>query len=240
MKNSILHNIIKSKKDGKKLLAVLLDPDKIELSKLKEKLVKINQSKVNYIFIGGSTVAKGLTEKCVVYIKQHTKIPVILFPGDYNQLTPKMDAVLFLTLISGRNPEYLIEQQIQSIPFLERNKIECISTGYILINGGTKTATQTVSNTNPISQKNIQLIEHTALAGQYLGNQLIYLEAGSGAKQAVSEEIIKIVSKKCTIPIIVGGGLRSITMVNKAFDCGADLVVIGTAFEKDNNLFDKK
>lgn len=236
MQNSILQEIIEAKKHGKKLLAVLLDPDKIQLSEIKETIFKINTSNADYIFIGGSTVEKGLTEKCVLEIKKLTETPVILFPGDYSQLTNKLDAVLFLALISGRNPEYLIEQQIQSVPFLEKNNVECISTGYILVDGGTKTATQIVSNTNPISQENIQLIEHTALAGQYLGKQLIYLEAGSGAKKPVSETIIKQVSQKCSIPIIVGGGIRSKTAIQNAYDHGADIVVVGTAFEENENI----
>jgi putative glycerol-1-phosphate prenyltransferase len=236
MQNSILQDILEAKKQGKKSLAILLDPDKVEFSEIKETIIKINQSKADYIFIGGSTVEKGLTEKCVLEIKRLSEIPVILFPGDYSQLTPQLDAVLFLALISGRNPEYLIEQQIQSVPFLEKNKVECISTGYILIDGGTKTATQIVSNTTPISQKDIQLIEHTALAGQYLGNQLIYLEAGSGAKKPVSETIIKNISQKCSIPIIVGGGIRSRKAIQSAYDHGADIVVIGTAFEENENF----
>tara|TARA_B100000809_G_scaffold32497_2_gene28412 strand:+ start:30584 stop:31306 length:723 start_codon:yes stop_codon:yes gene_type:complete len=236
MRNSILQDILKAKKQGKKLLAVLLDPDKLRLSKVEKIIFKINNSSIDYIFIGGSNVAKGLTEKCVLKIKQHTEIPVILFPGDYSQLTPQVDAILFLALISGRNPEYLIEQQIKSIPFLEKNKVECIPTGYILIDGGTTTATQKVSNTNPILQEEVQLIEHTALAGQYLGKQLIYLEAGSGAKKPISDAIIKKVSQTCTIPIIVGGGLRSKEMIEKAFDHGADLVVIGTILEEDKNF----
>jgi putative glycerol-1-phosphate prenyltransferase len=236
MQNSILQEIIAAKKQDKKLLAILIDPDKIEISEIKETVFKINQSNADYIFIGGSTVEKGCTEKCVLKIKEFTKLPIVLFPGDYSQLTPQLDAVLFLALISGRNPEYLIEQQIQSVPFLEKNKVECISTGYILIDGCTKTATQIVSNTLPISQKDIQLIVHTALAGQYLGKQLIYLEAGSGAKKPVSETIIKNTSQKCSIPIIVGGGIRSKTAIQRAYNSGADIVVIGTAFEENENF----
>jgi len=238
MQNSILQEIIRAKKNGQKLLAVLLDPDKINLTAIKETIVKINKSKADYIFIGGSTVAKGLTGKCVLKIKQYTKTPIILFPGDYSQLTADIDAVLFLSLISSRNPEYLIEQQIKSVPFLEKHQVECIPTGYILIDGGTTTATQKVSNTSPISQKDIQQIEHTALAGQYLGQQLIYLEAGSGATIPVSEIIIKKTAQICSIPIIVGGGLRSKDTIEKAFASGADLIVIGTAFEENDFFLD--
>lgn len=236
MQSSIITDILNAKQNNKKLLTVLLDPDKLDFKTLETTIQKIENTKVDYIFVGGSVVAKHLTDRCVVKIKKHTKIPVVLFPGDYNQLTNKADAVLFLSLLSGRNPEYLIEQQIKSVPFFKENTIESIPTGYILIDGDTQTSTQKVSNTNPICQSEIQLITDTTLAAEYLGKQLIYLEAGSGANTPVNEEIIQSVSENCKLPIIVGGGLRTKESVQKAFQNGADMVVIGTAFEENQDI----
>lgn len=240
MSNSILQDIIVAKQQGEKLLAILLDPDKLKLKTIEKIISKINNAKANYIFVGGSMVAPDLTDLFVSKIKELSQLPVVLFPGDYTQLTQKADAVLFLSLLSGRNPEYLIEQQIQAVPFLRQSLLECIATGYILIDGGTFTSTQKVSNTLPISQKEVEHITHTALAGEYQGKKLIYLEAGSGAKNPVSEEIIQEVSNSCSIPIIVGGGIRSRNSIQNAYDNGADLVVIGTAFEEDYNMFENE
>ena len=236
MKSSILQDIICAKQNKKKLLAVLLDPDKLDFLEIQNTVEKINNSHADYIFIGGSTVAAGLTEECVLQIKMHTKIPIVIFPGDHSQITKKADALLFLSLVSGRNPEYLIEQQIKSVPYLIKNPMEIIPTGYLLIDGGTHTSTQKVSNTEPIAQTEIELIADTSLAAEYQGKQLIYLEAGSGAKTPVKKEIIQSVSKNCNIPIIVGGGLRDKKSIATAFESGADLVVIGTAFEKNSNI----
>ncbi len=233
---SILNEILTRKKNGLKSLAVLLDPDKLQLDTIANSIQKINDSPANLIFIGGSTVAPGVTDICVKEIKKHTQLPLILFPGDYTQLTPNIDAVLFISLLSGRNPEYLIDQHIKSVPFLQKHKTECIPTGYILIDGGTTTATQKVSNTLPIPQQDVEFIKNTALAGEYKGKQLIYLEAGSGAKTAVSPQIIRAVSKNCNTPIIVGGGLRSKEAIQTAFDNGADIAVIGTIFEEDTSF----
>ncbi len=235
MKNNILLHIKKSKLKGEKLLAVLLDPDKLNLDEISSVIGKINIQKVDFIFVGGSTVAIGITETCVQTIKKNTTIPVILFPGDFTQLTGNADAVLFLSLLSGRNPEYLIGQQLKSVGFLKKATLEIIPTAYILIDGGIVTAVQKVSNTNPIPQNNIDEIVNTAIVSEYLGKQLIYLEAGSGATKAVDPKIIKRVSKNIHTPIIVGGGIRTKEQLVNAYENGADLVVIGTAFEENND-----
>ncbi len=234
---SIYQYILQSISKREKLLAILLDPDKINLDEVSQFTQKIN-NKAHFIFVGGSTVSNGDTENLVQKLKESTKLPIILFPGDYTQLTHKADALLFLSLISGENPEYLIKQQLKSVPFLEKSSLEIISTGYILINGGVETSVQKVSNTRPIDQLNIELISRTAIAGMYMGKQLIYLEAGSGATEAVNQTIIKEVSKNISIPLIVGGGIRTKEQLNDAFNAGADLVVIGTAFEEDHLFFD--
>ncbi|MDY7394789.1 geranylgeranylglyceryl/heptaprenylglyceryl phosphate synthase [Aureibaculum sp. 2210JD6-5] len=221
---------------GKKLLAILLDPDKVQLQNISTLSKKFNK-RADLIFVGGSTVQNGLTEKLVEALKKETQLPIILFPGDYTQITYKADALLFLSLLSGDNPEYLIHQQVKSIPKLKNSSLEIIPTGYILIDGGVETSVQKVSNTKPISQKNVELVVNTALAGQYAGKKLIYLEAGSGAKESVSEEIIKSVKTALNIPLIVGGGIRTKLQLNNAYNAGADLVVVGNAFEEDNLWF---
>ena len=236
MKNNILQHINNAKSIGQKLLAILLDPDKLSVDAIPNTIKKINQQNVDFIFVGGSTVGIGITELCVITIKKHTEIPVILFPGDYIQLTNSADAVLFLSLVSGRNPEYLIEQQVKSVDFLSKSNLEIIPTGYILIDGGVETAVQRVSKTKPIRQNDLKTITNTAIASQYLGKKIIYLEAGSGAAKVAEPKIIKLVSNAINIPIIVGGGIRTKKQLNDAYNSGADLVVIGTAFEEDNNI----
>lgn len=231
MTKSILENIKKASEKGEKLLAILLDPDKTTVEKIPAISKRIELLNANYIFVGGSFVENGVTAIFVKTLKEYTKIPIVLFPGDYSQITNNADALLFLSLLSGRNPEYLIEQQIKSVPFLKNSTLEIIPTGYILIDGGTNSSVLKISKTTPIAQDNIDLVVNTAIAGMYKGKQLIYLEAGSGAKAVVSSKIISEVKKNITIPLIVGGGIRSQEQLINAYLNGADLVVIGTAFE---------
>jgi putative glycerol-1-phosphate prenyltransferase len=236
MTKSVLGHIKKASKKGVKLLAILLDPDKTTIEEIPAISKRIEKLKANFIFVGGSSIENGITDIFVKSLKQHTKIPVVLFPGDYTQVTNNADALLFLSLLSGRNPEYLIEQQIKSVPFLKNSTLEIIPTGYILIDGGTNSSVLKVSKTTAISQNNIQLAVDTAVAGMYKGKQLIYLEAGSGAKKVVHEKLISEVRKNISIPLIVGGGIKTQEQINTAFNYGADLVVIGTAFENNINL----
>ncbi len=235
----IYKDILAAKQNGKKLLAILLDPDKLEVAQIENLTKKIHASPATHVFVGGSTVEKGQTKKIVIELKKHTKLPIILFPGDKSQITNTADGILFLSLLSGRNPKFLIEQQIQSVSILKNTNLEIIPTGYILIDGSVETAVQRVSKTSPIPQNNPQLITDTALAGEYMGKQLIYLEAGSGATESVEIKNIQAVANAISVPLIVGGGLRSLSAIEKAYEAGADLVVIGTAFEKDDSFFDK-
>ncbi|MDH3323848.1 MAG: geranylgeranylglyceryl/heptaprenylglyceryl phosphate synthase [Flavobacteriaceae bacterium] len=237
--NSIYNQILLAKKNGEKLLAILLDPDKLKLFQVGEIVDKIHKNKVDFIFVGGSTVKNGATEKFVKEVKRFTIIPVVLFPGDYSQITDEADAVLFLSLLSGRNPEYLIEQQVKSVPLLQKTHLEIISTAYILIDGGVTTAVQKVSNTKPIPPQNIEIIKNTACAGMYMGNQLIYLEAGSGAKYSIDEKIITEVKNNIALPLIVGGGIKTKNQLDKAYKSGADLVVIGNGFEENNTILNE-
>jgi len=236
---NIYQDILHAKANNKKLLAILLDPDKLDIENIEQLCSKINSSPATHIFVGGSIVANGATEQLVVELKKHTSISIILFPGNTNQVTNKADGILFLSLLSGRNPEYLIEQHVKAAPLLQKSDLEIIPTGYILIEGGVETAVQKVSNTLPILQNNIDLIVHTALAGQYTGKQLIYLEAGSGATVPVDTKIIFTVASSISIPLIVGGGIRSKSKIEAAHQAGANLVVIGTAFEQDDTFFER-
>ncbi|MBZ9631072.1 geranylgeranylglyceryl/heptaprenylglyceryl phosphate synthase [Salegentibacter sp. LM13S] len=216
--------------EGKRLLAILIDPDKFIEAEAELYLEKL-PIETTHILVGGSTVEKMKTEKTVKAIKAETDLPVILFPGDYSQITETADALLFLSLISGRNPEYLIEQQVKSVEKLKNSKLEIIPTAYILIDGGKECAVQRVSGTKPIPQSQVDTIVNTALAGEFSGKKLIYLEAGSGADFPVSEEIIAEVKKAVSIPLIVGGGIRSLEQQKKAYKAGADMIVMGTQFE---------
>ena len=236
---SIYQNILSAKKDGKKLLAVLIDPEKITTKKIPAFFKKVHQSIATHIFVGGSTDEKNQTETIVSAIKKATHLPVLLFPGGANQITNKADGILFLSLLSGRNPEFLIEQQIKAAPILQKTDLEILPTGYILIDGGKETAVQKVSNTKPIPQDNLDLILNTALAGEFSGKKIIYLEAGSGATVPVDANIIKKCQAQLNIPLIVGGGIRTKEQLELAFNSGADLVVIGTAFEKDESFFNQ-
>ncbi|MCG2429682.1 geranylgeranylglyceryl/heptaprenylglyceryl phosphate synthase [Aequorivita xiaoshiensis] len=216
---------------GKKQLAILIDPDKFDISETESFLHKIPND-TTHLFVGGSTVENGQTEITVKAIKAKTKLPIFLFPGDFSQITNEADALLFLSLLSGRNAEYLIGQQVKSISKLKSSNLEIIPTGYILIDGGNNSAVSRVTNTQPLYQENIEMIVDTALAGQYMGAKFIYLEAGSGAKNVVNSKIISEVRKNIGIPLIVGGGIRSETQKQDAYNAGADLVVMGTAFEE--------
>lgn len=235
----IYKNIQASILKSKKLLAILIDPDKFPLENTASFIKKVNASIATHIFVGGSMVNENETDALVKEIKKHTTIPVVLFPGDVTQITNKADAILFLSLISGTNPEYLIGKHIEAVSKLKNTKLEVISTGYILIESGKKTAVERVTNTKPLLRNDVQKIVDTAKAGQLLGMKLIYLEAGSGANVPLSKEIILAVKEELIIPLIVGGGIRTKEQLKIAYNSGADLVVIGTAFEEDETFFNE-
>ncbi|MEW4923294.1 geranylgeranylglyceryl/heptaprenylglyceryl phosphate synthase [Algibacter sp. 2305UL17-15] len=237
--NSIYQSILNSISNDEKLLAVLIDPDKFSIENTTSFIEKVNASVATHIFVGGSSVAEKATEILVAEIKMHTNLPVVLFPGDVTQITNKADALLFLSLISGRNPEYLIGKHVEAVSKLRHSKLEVISTGYILIESGQEAAVEKVTDTKPMPRENIQNIIDTAKAGEFLGMKLMYLEAGSGAKRPLNDEIITAVKSELKIPLIVGGGIRSKNEMKNAYTYGADMVVIGTAFEEDESFFDK-
>ena len=236
---NIYNHILQAKYDGNKLLAVLIDPDKFQLKNALQFIDKVNESVITHIFVGGSEVGQNVTQQLVEVIKMLTDLPIVLFPGDVTQISKDADAILFLSLLSGRNPDYLIDKQVQAVTLLEKTQLEVISTGYILIESGKTTAVQRVTNTLPLNRTDVDAITNTAKAGELLGKKLIYLEAGSGATYEVPAEVISSVKNKIDIPLIVGGGIRTKTQIENAFIAGADMVVIGTAFEEDQQFFEQ-
>lgn len=236
----VYENILKSIEKEEKLLSVLIDPDKVAIQDVELMSARINASDASHIFVGGSTVAPFKTEIVVEKIKEFTTLPVVIFPGDVDQISDKADALLFLNLISGRNPDYLIEKQIQAASRLRKIRLEVIPTSYILTGEINDSAVHRVTKTFPISVDNLDLIVDTAFAGQLLGHKLVYLEAGSGASQHIHFNLITEVKKAISIPLIVGGGIKTKSTIKEMFSAGADMVVIGTAFENDFEFFNKQ
>ncbi len=234
----IYQDILASASNKEKLLAVLIDPDKMAIEMASKIIKSVNASLATHIFVGGSIVEDNKTEKLVSEIKKLTKLPVIVFPGDVSQIAEQADAILFLSLISGRQSEYLIGKHVKAVSKLKKIDLEVIPTGYILIENGKETSVQKVTQTLPMSRNDIQLVVDTALAGELLGMKLIYLEAGSGATHPIDTKMISEVKNAIQIPLIVGGGIRTKKQLNNAYVSGADLVVIGTAFEEDETFFD--
>lgn len=235
---NIYNEILLAKTESKKLLAILLDPDKLSVENLSNLIQKINQSPATHIFVGGSSFNGTHLDELIIELKSKINLPILLFPGNPSQISDKADGILFLTLLSGRNSDYLIEHQVNAVPILKKTNLEIISTGYILIESGNETAVERVSQTKPLDRNNPEYVLQTAQAGEFIGTKLIYLEAGSGAKLSVPTEMITLVSQNIKVPLIVGGGIRSKQEIENAFSSGADLVVIGTAFENDSNFFD--
>lgn len=236
MKQETYDKIVKSKAQSNKAFAVLIDPDKIDDTLLLKTIEIALEAKVDFFFVGGSLVVTNTLDHIVSVIKKHCTIPVILFPGAPDQITPKADALLYLSLISGRNPELLIGQHVISAPFVKQSGLEIIPVGYMLINGGTPTTVSYISNTNPIPANKNDIATCTAMAGEMLGLKLIYMDAGSGAQHAIPAQMIQQVAKNIQIPLVVGGG---ITTPEKALEncvAGADIIVVGNAIEKDPAL----
>ena len=233
----ILDQLKASSRQGKKSIAILIDPDKVEdPSHLKQILRLASENCVDYILVGGSLITTSNLSAVIQEIKSTVSIPVVLFPGSSLQVDPAADAILFLSLISGRNPDLLIGQHVIAAPILKNNKIEVMPTGYVLINSGKTTSVAYISNTTPIPEDKYSLAACTALAGQMLGLQLIYLDAGSGAEREISAKMISTVRKSVEVPLIVGGGINTSRKALTALEAGADLIVIGNALEKDPDL----
>jgi phosphoglycerol geranylgeranyltransferase len=221
----------------KKSIAVLLDPDKIEdTSKLLPLINLANENCVDFFFVGGSLVTTVNLSDVVRKIKQNVTIPVVLFPGNSIQIEPSADAILFLSLISGRNAELLIGQHVVAAPIIKNTRLEVVPTGYMLINSGKLTSVAYISNTMPIPEDKFSLAACTAMAGEMLGLKCIYMDAGSGAEKEITPRMIASVRKAVTVPLIVGGGINTAQKALNALEAGADLIVIGNALEKEPNL----
>ncbi len=229
----IYKNIVSSK--NTRHIALLLDPDKQNMVNLEYVLDLANKSSVSFILVGGSLVNTDIDE-FVRTIKLHTDLPLILFPGSALQFSSNADAILLLSLISGRNPEFLIGNHVQVAYRLKQSGIEIIPTGYLLIESGGSSSVQYMSNTLPIPSNKIEIAAATALAGEQLGLKMIYLEAGSGAKNHVPIELIRLVKKEISIPLIVGGGLKTVDQINAVFAAGANVVVLGNGIENNPEL----
>jgi phosphoglycerol geranylgeranyltransferase len=233
MTGSVYSLILQKTKQGTKQLAVLIDPDKFNSAEI-IKLAKT--ANVDYFFVGGSLLAGGNIENCIQTIKKHSSIPVIIFPGSSMQICNKADALLLLSLISGRNAELLIGQHVIAAPYLRQSGLELLSTGYILVDSGKPTTVSYISNTAPIPFDKSEIAACTAMAGEMLGMNLIYLDGGSGAAKPVSKEMIRAVKKNIRLPLILGGGIRSAESALNAANAGADIIVVGNAFEEDPRL----
>ena len=221
-------------KNGKRKIAILIDPEKTkEQDQIDALAEKVNILKPTFLFVGGSTVTKDDLHKCIDNLKAKTDIPIILFPGSHQQISENADGILFLSLISGRNPDFLIGHQVESAHLLKEMDLEIIPTGYVLIDGGKPTAVNYISQTTPIPADQLQIASQTSIAGEMLGLKTIFLDAGSGAKQTVSKEMISAVRSAINVPLIIGCGIKSINDIDYAFEAGADLVVIGNQVEAD-------
>ena len=214
---------------------ILLDPDKLNSDKLDAFIKKCNAADVDGFLIGGSLMLNGDFDGFIKRVKQSTNLPTIIFPGAINQVSSYADAILFLSVVSGRNPEHLIGRHVLAAPLIRRANLEPISTAYILVESGTQTTAQYMSGSLPIPRNKPEIAAATALASEYIGMKLIYLEAGSGAQQTVPNEMVKAVSSICSVPVIVGGGIKSPKVAREKVDNGAKIIVTGNFFENENN-----
>ncbi len=236
MLNGIYHSLTERKRLGKKSFAVLIDPDKVNDQSMEQLIALAVESKVDYFLVGGSLVISSYLDECLQMIRQHCSIPTVLFPGSPSQVSKYADALLYLSLISGRNPELLIGQHVVSAPFVKKSGLEIMSTGYMVVDGGAPTTVSYISNASPLPADKNEIAVCTAMAGEMLGMKLIYMDAGSGAKRAIHESMIEKVAQSISVPLIIGGG---ITEPEKAYiNCkaGADVIVVGNAIEKDASL----
>jgi putative glycerol-1-phosphate prenyltransferase len=234
--NTIYQQFLDAKNNGEKKFVVLIDPDKVRLGKIQKVLEMSVDAGVDYFFIGGSLVVNDMLDYVLKSMKEMCHIPMILFPGNSFQLSYKADGLLFLSLISGRNADLLIGKHVITAPFLKMSPLEIISTGYMLIDGGIMTSVQYMSNTNPIPANKDDIALCTAMAGELLGLKQIYMDAGSGAKNPISESMINTVSSAINIPLIVGGGISTPEKAAANAKAGADVIVVGNAIEKDPQL----
>lgn len=235
----VLEGIRTAKSRRHRQFALLIDPDRITASELGHLASRAQKSGVNLLFVGGSLLVNDTLHECVSIIKQHCDIPVVLFPGDNMQVVPNADAILLLSVISGRNPEMLIGKHVVAAPRLKHSGLEIIPTGYMLIDSGRPTTASYMSNSQPIPHDKDDIALCTAMAGEMLGMQCIFMDGGSGALNSVSDSMIGAVANNINGPLIIGGGIRTPEMARSKFEAGADIVVVGNAIEKHSALLEE-
>lgn len=228
---SLYQRMSESLQQGRRQMAVLIDPDKVNAKHLDELCKRAESVSIDFFFVGGSLITRGNIHDTIRALKARTRIPVVIFPGGHQQVDGNADAILLLSLISGRNPEMLIGQHVLAAPRLKASELEIIPTGYILVDGGKMTTVQYVSDTVPIPTDKPEIAAYTALAGQQLGLKAIFAEAGSGALHPVPNSMVKAIRREVNIPIIVGGGIRTPEQALALYDAGADILVIGNHLE---------
>jgi len=219
-----------------KQLAVLIDPDKQNPEQLVKTAKIAQEAKVDFLFVGGSLLTSDMLFHCVKTLKENSNIPVVLFPGNTYQIARNADAMLFLSLISGRNPDMLIGMHVLAAPYIKLAGLETIPTGYMLIDSGKPTAVTYMSNSFPIPNDKKDIAACTAMAGEMLGLKMIFMDAGSGASQTIPDEMISFVKQSIEVPLIIGGGIRNTKKLNSVFDAGADVAVVGNRFEENLKL----
>ena len=222
-----------------KKFALLIDPDSCDSHKLIERIKLANKAAVDFIFVGGSLFTHQKLDDCLKLIRENTKIPVLLFPGNASHVHQNVDAILFLSLISGRNPDLLIGNQVHSAPIIRKMNLESIPTGYMLVESGKLTTAQYMSGSLPIPHEKPDVAMATAVAGEMLGLKAIYMDAGSGAHEPISDEMIAKVKKNISIPLIIGGGIRDLETLKRKAQAGADIIVVGNAIEDNPDLINE-
>jgi phosphoglycerol geranylgeranyltransferase len=233
MKTRLYHQLLEKKSKGQKSFALLIDPDKVDEEKIDQLSSLATAAKVDYLFVGGSLVISNHLDEVVNRLKKNCSIPIILFPGSPSQISKQADGLLYLSLISGRNPELLIGQHVISAAAVKQSGLEIISTGYMVIDGGAPTTVSYISNAAPIPSDKNEIAMCTAMAGEMLGMKVIYMDAGSGAKRPITEAMIEKVAKSIEAPLIVGGGITDPEKAYRNCKAGADVIVIGNAIEKN-------
>ncbi|CAH0996700.1 Geranylgeranylglyceryl phosphate synthase [Emticicia aquatica] len=236
MSSQILDKILINRQLQRKSLAVLLDPDKVDMSTFDDFLYTCFENRVDLFLVGGSLISNNIMSKMIVNIHSKTNIPVVIFPGNSLHIEPTADAILLLSLISGRNADFLIGQHVIAAPMLRQSGLEILSTGYMVVDSGRQTTVSYISNTTPIPHDKPDIAACTAMAAEMLGQKLIYLDGGSGAVYPVSPKMIRKVRESIALPLIVGGGINSTEKAAAALEAGADIIVIGNAFEKNPSL----
>jgi phosphoglycerol geranylgeranyltransferase len=236
MNRGIHARLAENKLHKRKSFAVLVDPDKVDEARIRQLCRLMAEASVDFMLVGGSLVVTNHLDEVMRLIRRESEIPVILFPGSPSQITPNADALLYLSLISGRNPELLIGQHVISAPAVRSSGLEIIPTGYMVIDGGAPTTVSYISNANPIPADKHEIAVCTAMAGEMLGMKLIYMDAGSGARRPIHESMIRAVAEQISIPIVVGGGITDPEKAHRNCLAGADVIVVGNAIEKDPGL----